>query len=372
VRIHRKIIRRLTQKPAPPLQGDPESLRLVCARYGLNFDVISGLAPDVPASNVYIVPGPAPDGLLRALRVIPRGRLGNNILQVLNALLLAQQIGVTEVQIMPTPALYVKSVLPLGNLTVLNPRAPRVIAAAPFLAGPYFWSASFPAYLQSLRPDFVKETVETYLRPAFADFLPRKKSPCPHVAVAHFRAGDIFETKPHHYYVQPPASFYLTAIAYLIAGRGAKSVLLVAENRRNPVVAAVEAGLRARGIPFSYQSRSVEADFGALCGASHLVASFSTFCVAAAILSNDLQSYVGFRNLEPHAPLQGRQPPLLDSLLLEKGVHCAVVEDAASGYIPPFAWANTPDQIQLMLDYPAETLRLVPLFTDNRRLTTDD
>ncbi len=354
--------------------GDPASLRLVCARYGWNFDEISGLAPDKPSRETYIVPGPAPDGRLQALRVAPYGRLGNYILQILHALLMARQIGVAEVQIMPTPYLHVKSTLRLKNLTVVNPRAPRGKPnATSVMAGYYFWSTSFPAYLQSLPPAFVKETVANYLRPVFADFLRHKKSAGPQVAVAHFRAGDIFEdAKPHRFYVQPPARYYLAAIEYLVAAQGVKSVLLVAESRRNPVVAVVEAELKARKIPFSYQSRSMEADFGALCGASHIVASFSTFCEAAAILSVDLQSYIGFRNLESQGPLQRRQPPLLDSLLLETGVHCVVVEDAAGGYIPPFRWANTPEQINLMLNYPSENLRVVPLLPDNRGLTTDD
>jgi hypothetical protein len=339
----------------------------VCARYGLNFDDISGLAPDKPVREIYIVPGPAPDGVLQALRVIPWGRLGNNILQVLHAVLMARRIGVAEVQMMPSTFLDVKAALHIADITVLNPRARRAKpASVPFLAGHYFWSTSFPAYLQSLQADFVKETVDNYVRPVFTDLLRHKKPAGPQVAAAHFRAGDIFTMQPPNpYYVQPPASYYLAAIEYLIAERGVKSVLLVAESRLNPVVAAVEAGLQARGIPFSYQSRSVEADFGALCGASHIVASFSTFCEAAAMLSDHLQSYIGFRHLESHGPLQRRQPPLLDSLLLGAGVHCAVVEDAAGGYIPPFAWANTPDQIKLMLEYPAENLRVVPLLPDH-------
>jgi hypothetical protein len=88
------------------------------------------------------------------------------------------------------------------------------------------------------------------------------------------------------------------------------------------------------------------------------VACFSTFDEAAAMLSEDLRTYIAFRHFESHSHLHCR-PPLLLGLLRERQVRAVLVDDQAGGYIAPLHWDGTAAQLDLMRDYPADCLEII-------------
>jgi hypothetical protein len=97
-------------------------------------------------------------------------------------------------------------------------------------------------------------------------------------------------------------------------------------------------------------------DFARLAGARHLVAPYSTFAEAAAMLSTELESYFGFRNFESHRQFHLRQGPLLLGVLRRKTVRAILIDDAAGLYTKPRSWARSQAQLDLLSGYPVENL----------------
>jgi hypothetical protein len=89
-----------------------------------------------------------------------------------------------------------------------------------------------------------------------------------------------------------------------------------------------------------------------------LVAPYSTFGEVAAILSDRIETYFGFRNLESHQHIHRRPEPLLLGVLQTKGIRAVLIDDVAGGYIAPRSWNRSGAQLRLMCDYPMKNLRI--------------
>jgi hypothetical protein len=188
-----------------------------------------------------------------------------------------------------------------------------------------------------------------------------------------FRGGDVFAgDPPNPWYVQPPASYYMQAVAMARAELGVQRVTLVYEDRSNPAVAIVEDRLAADGVPFTRQSASLIEDLGCLAGARHLVVPHSTLGEAAALLSDHIETYVGFRSFESHAHLHQRPQPLLLGVLRQKGVRAVLIADTADDYIPARSWDASPAQRAMIGTYPMANLRLLEGEAAERREAQDD
>jgi hypothetical protein len=115
--------------------------------------------------------------------------------------------------------------------------------------------------------------------------------------VVHLRTGDIWIERGsgrqvsgggcvNDSYAQPPVWWY----AWLARRYRPASVLIVSSNSESSLVQAVDAVLRAAGVPLvSRQAGTPEADFGTLLRARTLVASVSTFAWWAAFLAPFVQ-----------------------------------------------------------------------------------
>jgi hypothetical protein len=150
----------------------------------------------------------------------------------------------------------------------------------------------------------------------------------------------------------------MKALALARAERGVQDVTLVYEDRSNPAVAIVEQQLAAAGIPFTRQSASLIEDLCCLAGARHLVVPHSTLAEAAALLSDHIETYVGFRSFESHAHIHTRPQALLLGVLRQKGVRAVLIDDAADDYIPARAWDASAAQIAMIGAYPMANLRV--------------
>lgn len=154
--------------------------------------------------------------------------------------------------------------------------------------------------------------------------------------VVHIRGGDIIEReyeRPHNY-VQNPLSYYLALIEDF------KNVIVVAEpNSNNPVVPELQKIDRLK-----FQSLSVAEDYATLLAAKNLATSgVGTFAVSAALCSQNIRNlFTSNAYLTEH---------LNCSMLYDTDV--TVYEVELKGYIPvyPCSWKNDATQRKLMLEY---------------------
>ena len=154
--------------------------------------------------------------------------------------------------------------------------------------------------------------------------------------VVHIRGGDIIEReyeKPHNY-VQNPLSYYLALIEDF------ENVIVVVEPKsNNPVVPELQKIERLK-----FQSLSVAEDYATLLAAKNLATSgVGTFAVSAALCSHNIKNlFTSNAYLTEH---------LNCSMLYNTDVTVHEVE--LKDYIPvyPCSWKNNSEQRKLMLEY---------------------
>jgi hypothetical protein len=324
--------------------------------FGFRHDLLAGADP-------YAIEHADGDfsGRIQAIRITENGRFGNIFYQILHAVMLARQMGAGTIVVFPFPGCPEAAEIQVEELRfVFRPEACPIDPPVPTLVGHFFNSFAFESALRAQPPAFVWDTIQRYMKPLFRDAL-RGISPVgSSTLVMSFRAGDIFSGYTiSPWYVQPPTAYFMRAVAFARAELGVHDVRLVFEDRGNPTIAAVEARLAAQGIPYAVQSASFLEDLRCLTGASHLVAPYSTFCEVAAMLSDRVETYFGFRNFESHQHIHARREPLFLGVLRQKGVRAVLIDDAAGGYIPPRTWDRSARQLSLMCDYPGENLRIL-------------
>ncbi len=307
---------------------------------------------------------------MRAIRLLEKGRFGNVLLQIFHATLLARQLGCSEIEVFAFEGGPSGERVEVGGLTFLFPRAARPAASdRPTLVGHFFNSYPFESALRAAPSKEAATLVQQALRHLFGPIWRGAPAAGDRTAVVHFRAGDVFvDPNVSPWYAQPPASYYVTAVSHLVATAGVEDALLVFENRGNPAIELTEAWLRQSNIPFRTQSLDLASDARALATATHLVASVSTLCEAAAILSQNLRNYVAFRQVDSHELIHHRLRPLLSHWLDAKGVSVFIVRDVAGAYTPIGDWRASEPQVRLLIDYPAAALAVTELTSESERL----
>jgi hypothetical protein len=160
--------------------------------------------------------------------------------------------------------------------------------------------------------------------------------------VIHLRGGDVFGPRKPAAYGQPPLGYY----ELLLDSRSWSAVTIVHEDLRNPVLAPLLEGCRQRGLPVFEQSGSVQEDIAFLLRAQTLVAGRGTFVPAIAGLSRHAKEVFYFEDkftLFPPVP----------------GLRLTRVVDGKGDYVRQALsknWANTQEQRDLMVTYPATNL----------------
>jgi hypothetical protein len=210
----------------------------------------------------------------------------------------------------------------------------------------------------------ITDTLARYVRPIFRNYVSRSGSLGAHVLVMHIRGGAVFAGEvTYHWYVQPPAAYYIRAFEYAALCLGVSAVHVVFEDKGNPSVDIVLEYLSRRKIPCSFQSSSLLEDMATIMSAEHIAAPHGTFCEAAGLLSNTLKTYFGFRTI---ATQEGLGPfrtywaqDRVEEILWNRGVRTIVIDDPDQTYIRPGAWDRSPEQLNLMRTFPLNKLRLM-------------
>lgn len=269
------------------------------------------------------------------------GRLGNNIQQTANCLMLAESRGHAFNQRLKHDI--------IGRFSYnFGPFMHRFCRGSHHIKGVFYkWEpivdcADKGNLLGGNEIGVSKEFVYTNMRRVCRDYIrnhlkvPTLKPLDEDTLVIHIRAGDIFEKEnevPHNY-VQNPLSYYLALI------KDFKKVIVVVEpDRNNPVVQELQKINRLK-----FQSLSVAEDYATLLSAKNLATSgVGTFAVSAAFCSHNIKNlFTSNAYLTEH---------LNCSMLYDTDV--TVHEVKLKDYIPvyPPSWKNNAEQRRLMLEY---------------------
>jgi hypothetical protein len=288
------------------------------------------------------------DGPLIGLAIAVNLAFGNCMLQYINVIVLAKRLGLRYIKISEddrSKLITLKDYLVIDGLTFV-PASERLPVGGVFLYGNFFDLMPFRKVIGEMpSPDEVHVIANTMVKQIF-NLLPRVCPQKPHDELSiHIRSGDIFGNWVHPLYVQPPLSYYTLIIRKTVDGKNIKRVKLVFENKLNPVIEPLEEYLRSGNIPFSTQSGTVVDDIVALLNCPYLVFGFGSFGPAVCRLSERIEKVFFF---SPGTPLGFDLIPSVSEVI--------EVKDIAGGYIKPGEWQNTPEQRELMVNYPATNL----------------
>lgn len=289
------------------------------------------------------------------LKVRRFGRMGNNFIQTVNAIFLARRMGLSYVHAPKFGLEGTSKIVTDGTITLIP--ADEDPPAGLYLEGPFYFRTTFGSdvFKDFSNTDIYAEA-QRFIVPAVG-LPPTRHDLDPERArelAVHVRSGDIFSEKPHPQYVQPPLSFYTAIVDGLLKEDLIDKVCIVAEDRANPCIDALENYLNGNGIPVRMQSGSLLEDVTYLRGARHSVFGLGSFGYGICLLSGPVETLhvfdaSAFSGRSDYADL-----PSYDGLPNVRKLTAVVTKKG--GYISPTGWKNTPEQRQLMLDYPAEDL----------------
>ncbi len=294
-----------------------------------------------PSSGAYVIQTSATGGQsnLVGLSVDAYGKMGNNLLQISNAMLLARSLGLEYIRLPKNELFAVDSPASCGELTVL-PHDYDTRKLGVFLSSCYFQQARLER-LGARMPDR-RTVLKKYLMPATNLVSPQAEEPgC---LTIHIRSGDIFEENPHRDYAPPPFAFYKLAIERARSRLGIDRVRLVFQDTRNPCVAALQQHLSELQIPVLLQNGNLREDFDVLMSARNLVFGYGTFGVGICLLSDSAETVYSFGRA-------GRSYAQFTSLS-----ETTMWQDTSGDYPRRGEWRATPDQIDLMIDLPTDVI----------------
>lgn len=268
------------------------------------------------------------------IRVRPHGRLGNSILQMQNAVMVALQYNVESVYFEQ----YSKKPLLFPN----SDGAQRKSITDAQLANINDFSVTLFDIdkLKILLPDFDSQGVDRAIvlqkvRDFFLSALEVEQTGKDFDVgslVIHIRSGDIFRC-PHPLYVQPPYSYYKA----IIEARPWKEIILVAEDRVNPTINAMLREYKQ----IQLQGQSFKDAVRIVLNASTVVAGTGYFVPEILALSRGVKHLFRFsgsritRSLYDNGDCTARSDPI-----------------CVSGYIE--RWKNTLSQRRKMIDFQLE------------------
>ena len=274
-----------------------------------------------------------------AVYVTPLHRFGNAIHQLGNASLVAHRAGVKNV-IIGKNDLFQNSVV-FGDAKQLAFRLPPPRfwwQGQAVLVGRFFWNDEFPGTCD-------EQEISGALRGIGASVIDPERVRVwgEQDLVIHVRGGDVFGEPAPVKYGQPPLSFY----TFILSSTEWSRVVLVSEDRKNPVLDQLVSHCKEQGIPCDTFSDDLLSDLHVLAGAQNLVVATGSFGRAAIACSDHIRAVYEFEHTGFLYPL----PP---------GVRLHRVIDGSGQYrreVLSNNWLNTAKQRSMMLAFPQSHLR---------------
>lgn len=282
-------------------------------------------------------------GQIEALEVAENAFFGNYIIKLANAFALAKATGIRHV-IHPGIEFMADTCEVDGvRFSTCTDAAQRRLVC------PFYYHRTLQSLTQG--PVDMASTMGALASVITLKRPPATTLPDDHLMI-HIRSGDIFkQDPPHPYYAQPPLAFY----RHVLGLRPWSGATLVYEDTGNPVIEGLRTHLRQIGLPFNDQSGALRDDLETLMAARHLVIARGTFAYPVVAMSRTIEEVFSFENYQNES-----QERLLWAQVV-KGVKMHTVFDLEGTYRDKVLahWENSPEQRQLMLDYPATSLTTV-------------
>jgi len=248
------------------------------------------------------------------------GRLGNNILQILNAI----QYGLINNH----------SVISFKYLSILSDI--KINIKSDIDNNIKFSNIFFDIEKLGIDRPTAKQYRELYFK-YVKHLLNLKDIQCydsTYVGI-HIRSGDIFDIKPHMSYVQPPYVYYTEIINKY------NNKILVYEDTKNPCVNKLINSYNFNII----QSSTIENDLNLLLHCENIIIGFGSFGLLIYIMSEHLKNlyipkyYYEQKNFDPHV-----NPS-------DWGNDINIIPIDLPNYLKPGEWQNTKEQQATMLNY---------------------
>jgi len=279
---------------------------------------------------------------LVGLRVKPYGRMGNNLLQISNAILLARALGLNHVQMPQTQFLNLPEPVTMHGLTLLPPEQ-DIKDLGGFITSGFFRETRLEPIGATM--ELRRQVIQRYIVPHLTiQTKPSERKDC---LAVHLRSGDVFGDRPHPSYVQPPLAFYKHVIEDARERLGITRVLLVFEDRKNPCVDSLEKYVVQSGLTLEMQSGTFLEDVSALMSAKNLAFGYGTFGIGICLMSSVSEAVYVFGT-------SGFPYSKLDTIK-----HLHVYEDVSGTYPQPGEWTASRQQRDLMVSLPASAVKLV-------------
>jgi len=273
------------------------------------------------------------------------GRFGNGIQQFVHSVSFALVTNSAEVLFFPNSTTSERA----------NPRTDQVSLqplSSPFRRREdppgHIWRSDF--FEAGLKLHVFDQQVADLIRPALQELYKALLSSAvvsDGVLTIHLRSGDVFGTKPHPGYGQPPLSFYRLIVDSMKWER----VEVVAEDSSNPCMAPLLSYLSECGIPTSVTGETLADATRALSSARNLVASRGTFAPAILYLTDTTKKVFVFNGEIDKIP--GGPQHSYQNVFDDSGTYTEAVLSSN--------WMNSKSQRQLMLEYPATRLSMAPM-----------
>lgn len=306
-----------------------------------------------------------PSNVITNIFSSPYGRLGNNLIQYMNIILIGLFLKSKNI------SLFKLSGFPLqGNFQIAdtkisiqeNTETDSVLnSPIPKLTGNFYAAKGFEAVFGQASDQTLMQCVST-----ISKLLPLEDNSCPfdpsRTLLMHIRSGDIFtpESGVHSWYAQPPAAFYIKA-AQDAEKFGIDNVLIITENHLNPTVDFLVEELPKYGFKVSVQSESITRDFSALRQAKYLVKSNSTLSEMAAMFSDSIRYLWCFEKISSQfgqGDMVASIITLMPRIFRLKKMHCIIGYDITNRATPMGLWTMTPEQYALLTELPPENIKL--------------
>lgn len=270
-------------------------------------------------------------------------RLGNNLLQISNALHYATRMR-THVELPAHSSALLRRIAP-GTLMQNDPQQPaptRVKSAV------FFYDTDMGDVGGS--PDIAQRRALLLVHVTPRLDIPATVHTDPTALYIHIRSGDLFAAsnrRPHPEYWQPPLAWYthIVRIHRDRHGPAAPVVIVTEPDKANPCIAALSSAVDG----VTVQSHSIEHDFATLLHAQHVACAYGTFSVMAVLLSPHVRTVhvPVWQRPRPHMLATWSPPPAASDPV-------QVLTYDLDDY-PRGPWRNTAEQRQYMLAYTCKT-----------------
>jgi len=196
------------------------------------------------------------------------GRLGNNIIQLLNCVTFGLQNNYDIIRFPNHYAFNTTEIILNKSSNILEP-IKNYIAKDEYC---FYFMAINNKILYDIN---IKELFNKYIKNIFINII-RYDLCIDYDLTIYFRSGDIFEGKMNDDYVQPPLSFYEEIV------NGKSNIILITENLNNPIA-------KLYSNKYLWNQNDIFNDINILINSKELVIGNSVFCLLILLLSDKIE-----------------------------------------------------------------------------------